>query len=167
MLPEPKKVSVVIVCNSDLFLPQTIASIEAQTYDHDQIEIILVLDRLEINVVSAKISNITNIKFKVFKSKTKGVVAGTNTAIRKASGNYISIIDSDDLMYPNRIEHQIQFLENNPNVVAVGGHIDFIDKQSRYLREKNTGLLRMILGKIYSKWLNWLILRQHIEKILY
>jgi hypothetical protein len=57
-------------------------------------------------------------------------------------------------MYPNRIEHQIQFLENNPNVVAVGGHIDFIDKQSRYLREKNTGLLRMILGKIYLKWLN-------------
>lgn len=43
-----------------------------------------------------------------------------NKALQIAKGEYVAIMDSDDISYPNRFEKQVKFLEENQNVVACG-----------------------------------------------
>jgi hypothetical protein len=40
-------------------------------------------------------------------------------------------MDADDVMYPSRISKQVEYLQSNPNCVAVGGQIDIIDKDGK------------------------------------
>lgn len=44
-----------------------------------------------------------------------------NIAIANSNSEYIAILDSDDIMYPNRLQVQSNFLDLNPNFVLVGG----------------------------------------------
>jgi glycosyltransferase involved in cell wall biosynthesis len=120
-------VSVVIICNNPKYLVQTIESINNQDYNKNKLEIILVLDRLNTTEISNLLSNKTQIKLKILQSKNPGVMEATNLAIEVAEGEFIAIIDSDDEMIPDRISKQIEFLDKNKEVCAVGGHINLID----------------------------------------
>jgi len=51
--------------------------------------------------------------------KNLGLVARLNQIAQLASGEYLARMDADDIMDPERIEKQVDFLENNPNVDVV------------------------------------------------
>ena len=130
------KISVLIACNSFTYLRETIKSIENQTYNHNLIEIILVLDRLEKKEIGLELVKLTKINLRIFQSQTPGVVHATNLGLEKASGEFVAIIDSDDVMLPNRLKNQIKFLEDNPDIAAVGGHIQLINESGNVFGEK-------------------------------
>ena len=130
------KVSILIACNSSTYLRETIKSIENQTFDHNLIEIILVLDRLEKKEIILELLNATKINLQIFQSQIPGVVHATNLGLDKAIGDFIAVIDSDDVMLPDRIKNQIEFLEENPEIVAVGGHIQLINENGNVIGEK-------------------------------
>lgn len=44
-------------------------------------------------------------------------------AIMHAVGNYIAIMDSDDIAIPERLAFQVQFMDNHPDISLVGGYI--------------------------------------------
>ncbi len=46
-----------------------------------------------------------------------------------AKGKFAAIMDSDDIMFPDRLAVQAKFLQENPNVVVVGGQCVTIDEQ--------------------------------------
>jgi len=66
----------------------------------------------EIN--SQLISAIKDERIKYFKQK--GYVNCLNLGIEKSLGEYIARMDSDDISYPTRLEEQVKFLDNNPEV---------------------------------------------------
>lgn len=43
-----------------------------------------------------------------------------NIGIKRAKGKYIAIMDSDDIALPDRLNKQFNYLENNPDTIAVG-----------------------------------------------
>jgi len=43
-----------------------------------------------------------------------------NRAIRKGNGKYVAILDDDDLWLPEKLEHQVKFLESHPNCTLLG-----------------------------------------------
>lgn len=49
-----------------------------------------------------------------------GLSRTLNIAANMASGKYLARHDQDDISHRHRIRHQVQFLDTNPNVVAVG-----------------------------------------------
>ena len=51
--------------------------------------------------------------------KHQGLVARLNQITDLASGSYIARMDADDLMHPERIEKQVMFLEQHPEVDVV------------------------------------------------
>jgi glycosyltransferase involved in cell wall biosynthesis len=63
-----------------------------------------------------------------------------NKVIEHADGKYIAQQDFDDVSHSERIEKQVKFLENNPEVGVVGGYYERIDKRrsEQYIREVPT-----------------------------
>lgn len=48
--------------------------------------------------------------------RAKGYINCLNLGMKKAAGDYIARMDSDDISYPRRLEEQVFFLEQNPDV---------------------------------------------------
>jgi glycosyltransferase involved in cell wall biosynthesis len=65
----------------------------------------------------------------------KGLVATLNELLAGARAPWLARMDADDLCRPTRFERQLQFLEANPSVVAVGSRVLFIDSEGLPLME--------------------------------
>lgn len=50
-----------------------------------------------------------------------------NEALRMATGNYVAVLDADDVAYPERLAVQCAFLDGNPDVALVACAFDLID----------------------------------------
>jgi|GEM_PF-2198134 len=53
--------------------------------------------------------------------RNKGVAGATNTGLHAARGQYIIMMDHDDVSMPDRLERQITFLEAHPEIDGCGG----------------------------------------------
>jgi glycosyltransferase involved in cell wall biosynthesis len=61
----------------------------------------------------------TDQRIRLFFSEHAGIVASLNLGISEAAGKYIARMDADDVMYPERIEKQIESLEKNQDIGLV------------------------------------------------
>lgn len=55
--------------------------------------------------------------------KNRGISYSRNRVTKLARGKYIMIMDDDDVCLPRRMEKQVKFLEENPNIDVVAGQI--------------------------------------------
>ena len=56
-----------------------------------------------------------------------------NVGIKASKCKYIARLDDDDIALPTRLEKQFEFLENNPEYVAVGSWMNWISADGRFL----------------------------------
>lgn len=63
----------------------------------------------------------------------RGLTASLNTGAARARGEYIARMDADDLAYPERFRHQVDYLDGHPEVVCCGTQTRYIDEQGRPL----------------------------------
>jgi len=121
-------VSIVIpVHNGERYIKESIDSCFIQTYGN--IEIIVVDDKSTDNTLEI-LKGYGEKIIVIPVEKQNGLGNVINIGIRASKGKYIARMDADDIMYPDRILKQIEYLENNPNCVAVGGQIDIINEES-------------------------------------
>jgi glycosyltransferase involved in cell wall biosynthesis len=73
-------------------------------------------------------------RLKVYSEVGIGLVQNLNYGVRHAQGKYIVRMDSDDIMMPNRISKQVNFLENKPAYGAVGGGVIQIDEDNKEIK---------------------------------
>ena len=122
-------VSIVIpVHNGEKYIKESIDSCLNQTYKN--IEVIVVDDKSEDNTLKI-LQRYANRIIVLPVEKQDGLGNVINMGIKKSKGKYIARMDADDIMYPTRIEKQVEYLESNPKCVAVGGQIDIIDENSK------------------------------------
>lgn len=60
-------------------------------------------------------------------SENLGIAANRNKCFKLSTGNYVAWQDADDISLPKRMQHQIDFLENNKSVGIVGGVIQLFN----------------------------------------
>jgi len=122
--------------NAGDFLLEALQSIQNQTYK--DWELIVVDDASTDNTFKIlKEFSKGNRKLRVFRNKRKrGVSFSANLAISKAKGIFIARMDADDVMFPTRIEKQVNFLIKNKKSVAVGGQCELIDAKGEKTGEK-------------------------------
>lgn len=71
-------------------------------------------------------------RLRIYKNvKRYGIGVTLNRILRKARGSFIAFMDADDISSPNRLKKQLNFLLNNPDVVAVGSQCTFIDEKGK------------------------------------
>ena len=97
--------------NTGKYIKEAVDSAINQTYKNK--EIIVVDDGSTDNTKEILDIYIQDNKIKYIYQENKGLAGARNTGIKAANGDYIAFLDSDDIFLPNKIEKQIEFLENN------------------------------------------------------
>ncbi|KAB1515172.1 glycosyltransferase family 2 protein [Photobacterium damselae subsp. damselae] len=94
------------------FIKDTINSVYHQVYSN--FEMIIVDDFSSDKSADYIESILPDERFKLIRlEKNIGAAEARNIAIGKAQGRYIAFLDSDDLWYPEKLEKQIKFMQNN------------------------------------------------------
>lgn len=114
-----------------IFLQETLESINNSTITPKIV--FLINDRLNENILNKLDPHQYNFILKIVKCSGAGLVDALNTAIPQIKTEYIARIDSDDLMAPERLQKQIDYMANNLKVVAVGSQLKFIDDHGNHL----------------------------------
>ncbi|MCB0115697.1 MAG: glycosyltransferase, partial [Caldilineaceae bacterium] len=57
--------------------------------------------------------------------------AAINAALAVARGEFVAILDADDIAYPTRLEKQVCFLDAHPDVGVIGAQVDQIDSTGK------------------------------------
>ena len=118
-------VSVVIPSyNDSSYVKEAIHSVLSQTYEN--IEIIVVDDGSTDDTKEVLKEYKDRIKYHY--QKNKGLSGARNTGMKLAKGKYISLLDADDLYHKDRVEKQVNFLENSSGCVfSYSGYRHFYD----------------------------------------
>ncbi len=70
---------------------------------------------------------------KVLKCNIPGIVPTLNTGIPHCSAKLIARQDGDDYWYPTKLEQQVKFLDNNPEIDIVGTQLRQVDGDGRLI----------------------------------
>lgn len=65
-------------------------------------------------------------RMRVFYQERQGLVKSLNTGISFAKGEYIARMDADDISLPERLEKQVEFMDNNPEIGICGTWVETI-----------------------------------------
>jgi glycosyltransferase involved in cell wall biosynthesis len=108
------EVSVIIpTYNRGWILKEAIDSVLAQTFN--EYELIVVDDGSEDN--TAEILSGYNNKIQIIRQPNQGVSAARNRGMVSSSGRFIALLDSDDLWLPEKLNEQLSFFRNHPDVM--------------------------------------------------
>ncbi|BCW98659.1 MAG: hypothetical protein KatS3mg024_1486 [Armatimonadota bacterium] len=70
--------------------------------------------------------------------ENSGPAVSRNRALQAAQGEYVAILDADDVALPQRLEKQVRFLDGHGEVSAVGSWAEKIDETGRVLEHWKT-----------------------------
>lgn len=117
------KVSVLIpVYNAAAFLKDSVNSILNQTFD--DFELILLNDASSDNSEEI-IRGFDDPRIRYYKNeKNLGISGSRNKLLDLARGEYLAVMDNDDLSVPDRLAAQVAYLDANPEVSVLGGWME-------------------------------------------
>lgn len=127
------KVSVVIpVHNGEKYLAQAIESVLAQTFRDFEL---LIVDDGSTDGSRAIIDHYArrDARIRILSQANRGVSAAGNLGFEKARGEWVSRLDADDLFLPDKLQRQIAFIRQHPDVRIVGTLGYFINHAGRII----------------------------------
>jgi glycosyltransferase involved in cell wall biosynthesis len=119
------------VYNTEKYLNESIESILNQTFKDFEL---LIINDGSTDKSEEIIKSYTDERIRFINNEgNKGIPYTRNKGIQLSKGKYVAILDSDDYSYPDRLEKQIKFLEENPDFGLVGGGMKVINDKSENL----------------------------------
>ena len=122
------KVSIIVpMYNAASFLKETLDSILNQTFTN--FELILIDDCSKDNTLEIANSFSDPRIYIVKNEKNLGAGGTRNKGIKLAQSTYIAFCDAEDIMFPNRLEEQYNFMEQHPDIDICGSFVKLINEQ--------------------------------------
>jgi len=113
------KVSIIMPAyNAAVTIEESIQSVIAQTYPHWEL---LIIDDgstdTTLKIIKQAADN--DIRIRIFLNKNnQGVAASRNEGIKKANGEYIAFLDSDDLWHKDKLKKHLSFIKENNAIIS-------------------------------------------------
>eukprot|EP00347_Sterkiella_histriomuscorum_P005751 403355407 len=128
--PFPLVSIITVTYNRGRYLEQAILSVLNQTYQNWELHVV---DdgshKPEAIAVLEKYSNFDpRIHVHLLGTNYGDSQFGRNYGISKSEGQFIAIIDDDDIMFPTRIQAQVEHMNKNPYIDVLGGRMLMINE---------------------------------------
>jgi glycosyltransferase involved in cell wall biosynthesis len=134
--------------NTAKFIAETIDSVRHQTYSNW--EMIIVDDSSTDDTDTVVEGYFGDSRIKYFKNKKNfGAAVSRNKALQEAKGRWIAFLDSDDLWQPDKLEKQIQFMEDNDYHFSYTNYEE-IDEESKPIGVHVTGPRKITKHDMYN-----------------
>jgi glycosyltransferase involved in cell wall biosynthesis len=125
------KVSVIIpVYAAEKYIADTLRSVFEQTYNNFEV---LIIDDGSPDRSIEICQQFADSRIKIIRQENRGLAGARNTGIRHAQGEYLALIDADDLWLPEKLEQHIAHLEKSPAVGVSFSRSAFIDEAGQAL----------------------------------
>lgn len=145
---KPVVVSVIMAAyNSERFIGAAIESILRQTYQEFEL---LIIEDGSTDGTLAVIQSYTDKRIRVLiNDKNRGTLYSMRHGVSEARGEYIAVLDSDDVAEPERLRKQVAILRRKPEVLLCATKVKNLvngkAEKRQYLPIKNARQLRFSL----------------------
>lgn len=147
------KVSVIISAfNHEKYVAESINSVLFQSFMDFEL---IVVDNGSTDLTYKVIKTFTDPRVRIFRlKKNVGFGFALNYVLDKTQGEYISLFSSDDICFPDKLEKQVKYLDNNPEVGAVFSQAQMIDEEGNILSDHYYDKVFEQKNKNRFEWLN-------------
>jgi glycosyltransferase involved in cell wall biosynthesis len=114
---EPKVSVIMAAYNAERYIREAIHSILSQTFGNFEF---LIVNDGSTDATKEILEQYDDPRIRVMHQSNQGCASARDRAIAQASGEYIAIMDADDISLPNRLEKTVAYLDEHPEVVLVG-----------------------------------------------
>jgi glycosyltransferase involved in cell wall biosynthesis len=129
--PEPLVTVLLPVFNGETHLAAAIDSVFAQTYANLEL---VVIDDGSTDSTAAIIAAYDDPRLIAARNSVNlGIVAALNQGLKLARGDLIARLDADDIADRRRLERQVDRFNRDPDIVALGTAIEYIDSAGRVM----------------------------------
>jgi len=141
-------VSILItVFNCASYISESVSS--ALSQDFDDFELVVVDDG-STDGTREFLDSIADKRLKLLDPGRLGRPRALNFGIHNSLGQYVAILDADDISFRSRLSAEVGFLRENPNVAIVGSRYKtYVDEGANPIREE---IEPMSFGEISSKF---------------
>ncbi|OYD96672.1 glycosyl transferase family A [Nostoc sp. 'Peltigera membranacea cyanobiont' 210A] len=141
-------ISVIIPAyNSEKTIRETIESVLNQTFAN--FELIVINDGSQDSTLEV-VTQIQDSRIKVFSYSNAGGNVSRNRGLHRAVGEFVSFLDADDLWTPDKLQSQLQALQENTTATVAYSWTDYIDENGEIVL---SGTHITANGDIYEKLL--------------
>lgn len=128
------KISVIIpLYNHERYIKEAVCSVLEQTFK--DFELIIINDG-SADGSEEIVRSIQDGRIKYYYQENQGAHNTINRGIKLARGEYVSILNSDDVYYVNRLEECLKIIEADSTIKAAFSHIEIVDDQGKFIRYK-------------------------------
>lgn len=106
------------------YIEQTVRSALAQTWDHIEV---LVIDDGSPDDTAAVVEGIDDPRVRLIRQPNRGVAEARNRGIRESTGDFVALLDADDLWLPNKLARHMAHFAANPKLGTSFSRSLFID----------------------------------------
>ncbi len=119
-------VSVMTPCyNSADLLPVALSSLLAQTYENWEC---LLVDDGSTDDPESVASHISDPRIHYIKlKKNMGRAFARQKALNEANGEYLTMLDADDWIYPDKLQRQVELIQQRPTVALISAGMAIVD----------------------------------------
>ena len=115
--------------NAEKYIKQAISSILRQSFD--DFELLIVNDGSTDQTVAA-VQSFDDPRIRlIHNASNMGLVYTRNRALEEARGEFIAVLDSDDIAVQGRLQVQYAFMQQHPDLALCSGHAALIDEQGQ------------------------------------
>jgi len=145
MTTQPPRVSVIMpVYNVAAYVGMAVRSVLEQSFT--DFELIIVDDDGNDNSITI-CKGFEDKRIRIISQRNRGLAGARNTGIAAARGEYIALIDSDDVWTREKLAVHVAHLDSNPEVGASYGGAELIDERSRLLNIRQSPKLGRITAR--------------------
>ena len=109
--------------NSQKYIRRAIESVIAQTCPDWEIIVVNEFGSDDGTAEAVKAYNYSKIRLIQNEKKRLGLGESRNVGIRAARSKYVAFLDADDECVPDRLERQVEFLEQHPEFIGCGSRV--------------------------------------------
>jgi glycosyltransferase involved in cell wall biosynthesis len=123
--------------NAAASLPLALASLAAQTYQNWEC---ILVDDGSTDSTGELVERINEPRIRYIRlDKNRGRGVARQVALEEASGPYLSMLDADDWLYPQKLSRQVQVMMEVPEAAVVGTGVAIVDAQNEIVGVRSRG----------------------------